>query len=66
MSAAAGHFTAVLQVEEVRVTAAEPARYANQPGIPASRDVVEVAKVVIRADTLDELKEKLAKHAALV
>lgn len=61
------HYTAVLTVHEsaeVREDRAYPARAGAEPA--PTRDVVEVAKVVIRAETLDSLRVKIAAHVALL
>lgn len=64
-----GHFTATLDVSEVRFI--EPpttggAYSRSEPRPDPRREVVQVAHLVIRAETLDELREKLGKHAALI
>jgi hypothetical protein len=64
--AAGTHYTAVLEVQKVTVTDAVRGRYANDPTTPASRDVAEVARVVIRSESLTGLVAKLAAHAELL
>lgn len=58
------HFTAVLEIHKTTTTAPSTERYAKaeQP----SRDVSEVAKLVIRAGTIEALRDKIAAHAALI
>lgn len=62
------HFTAVLTISQ---TVPPPAPLAHDrrhsaPTERPSRDVVEVAKVVVRAESLDALRDKVAAHAALL
>ncbi|WGH21234.1 hypothetical protein SEA_OBITOO_58 [Arthrobacter phage ObiToo] len=63
MSAAQGHYTAVLTIERVSVTEARPV---GRSETQTARAVSEVARVVIRAATLESLREKVAAHAALI
>jgi hypothetical protein len=66
---ASSHFTAVVEVQEVRVTPPSPGRpgpYDRQDPTAGSREVVEVARVIVRADDLDTLREKVAAHVALI
>jgi hypothetical protein len=59
------HYTATVEVHKVDHTAAVTGRYENQ-NVPASREVQEVARLVLRADTLEKLQTKLADHIALI
>lgn len=59
------HFTATIEVHKVNHTDAVVSRYAEQSK-PAHRDVQEVARVVLRADTLEKLQAKLTAHVALI
>lgn len=62
---AAQHYTAVLEIQRTTVTTPTSAsRYDKAE--PPTREVVEVARVVIRSATLEDLREKIAAHAALV
>lgn len=56
------HFTAILQIEKVTVVTDS----AVQSDIKVRREPKEVAKIVVRAKTLEALKEKAAKHIDLV
>ncbi|WNN94010.1 hypothetical protein SEA_NITRO_54 [Arthrobacter phage Nitro] len=58
------HFTAVVEIHKTTTTAPPAERYAKAE--PASREVAEVAKLVIRAATIESLREKIAAHAALI
>ena len=51
------HFTAVVEVFQV-----EASGMASQP----SKDKQEVARIVVRAETLEKLRDKLASHVALI
>lgn len=57
------HFTAILEVKE-SVTTEKDGGY-QKPKI-IERDVVDVARVVLRADTLEKLQAKLSAHVALI
>lgn len=57
------HFTAILEVKE-STTTEQDGGY-QKPKI-VERNVVEVAKIVLRADTLKGLQAKLAAHVALI
>ncbi len=58
------HFTARLVVEEVVFGEKSGAEY-RAPKIE-TRDVVNVAEVVVRDETLDGLEAKIVAHAALL
>ncbi len=51
------HYTAVVEILEVVASGT-----ITQP----SKDKTEVARIVIRADTLEELRTKVGKHIELV
>jgi hypothetical protein len=61
------HFTAVLLVERV-TEAIEPKvdQYGKttNPGTP--RKASEVTKIVVRADTMEKLKQKITAHTDLI
>lgn len=62
------HFTAVIEVHEVD-EGEEPKvdQYNSAKLIPGRpRIVKDVARIVVRADDLDRLKEKIAAHADLI
>lgn len=62
---AAQHFTAVLEIHRTTVTTPTAAsRYDKAE--PPTREVADVARVVIRSATLAGLQEKIAAHAALI
>jgi hypothetical protein len=68
MAARKNHFTARLVVEEVVFAEnglAVDRRHSSPPPSP-SRDVLPVAEIVFRADSLDALASKLAAHTALL
>lgn len=54
------HFTATVHVSKTVV----PEKLPNR--IAAEREVIEVGKIVVRADTLPKLIEKTSAHLALV
>lgn len=58
-------YTAVVEILEVTETEATPG-YRGDGGKPASKDSRELAKLVVRAETLEGLKVKLGKHIELV
>jgi len=65
------HYTATLEVNRVsRPTpppTTDPYRRGSTPEpAPTSRDVSEVARIVIRADTLEGLAAKLSSHVDLL
>ena len=66
------HYTATLVVSEVVKPDQKPtpASYDRRIQTPApadlDRQVAEVAKIVVRADSLDALQNKLAGHVALI
>lgn len=67
----AAHYTAVLVVSETTtlpptVTGYTDRRHTAPPPPEPKREAVEVAKIVVRAESLDALKEKLAAHAQLL
>ena len=53
----AKHYTAIVEILEVQATGTS-----SNP----SKDKSEVARIVIRADTLEELRTKVGKHIELV
>jgi hypothetical protein len=57
------HFTATIEVTEVSFT--EKDNGYNQPKT-SERGVHDVARLVLRADTLAGLQAKLAAHVALI
>jgi hypothetical protein len=57
------HFTAILEVKESTTTEKDGGY--QKPKI-VDREVTEVAKIVLRADTLEKLQTKLADHIALI
>jgi hypothetical protein len=59
------HYTAVVEVQKVTNTAEARDRY-NNLTTHASRDVSEVARVVVRADSLEALVTKVKSHADLI
>ena len=67
MSARKDHFTARLVIDEVVFTPG-PASLDRRPSPPSppTREVVQVAEIVFRADSLDALAAKLAAHTALL
>lgn len=60
---AAQHYTAVLEIQKVVTT---EARTDYGKTTPATREVAEVARVVIRSASLAGLRAKIADHAALI
>ena len=59
------HYAAVLEVNKTANVEQVVDRY-NTVTTPASRDVSEVARIVIRADSLETLSAKLAAHVDLI
>ncbi|UIW13235.1 hypothetical protein SEA_WARDA_53 [Arthrobacter phage Warda] len=57
------HFTAVVEIHKTTTT---PGRTDYGKTTPDSREVAEVAKLVIRAATIESLRDKIAAHAALI
>jgi hypothetical protein len=57
------HFTAILEVKESTTTEKDGGY--QKPKI-VDRAITEVAKIVLRADTLKGLQAKLAAHVALI
>ena len=51
----AKHYTAIVEILEV-----------NDGTAGSSKDKTEVAHIVVRADTLEELRTKVGKHIELV
>lgn len=62
---APAHFTAMLEVQRV-TQAPDPSYTTRNPASKGEREVAEVARIVVRADTLDALRGKLAAHVALI
>lgn len=67
------HFTAVVEIfqvdRETEVTEVTNLRTRRVPGEQPWRKIkqkIEVARIVVRADTLEELKSKIAKHVAII
>ncbi|WGH21577.1 hypothetical protein SEA_ASCELA_54 [Arthrobacter phage Ascela] len=58
------HFTAVVEIHKTTTTAPPTERYAKAE--PVSRVTSDVAKLVIRAATVEALRDKIAAHAALI
>jgi hypothetical protein len=63
-----GHYTATVEVRETI-----PARSTSTTGgyrqpteTKTEREVRDVARVVVRADSIERLREKLAAHVALI
>jgi hypothetical protein len=65
MSGAAGHFTAVVVVEQVTPEQTVTNERGYDPKT-VPRSVSEVAKIVVRAETLVDLQNKIAAHVALI
>ena len=59
------HYTAVLEVHKVINTEGVVSRYAEQNKAP-QRETAEVARIVLRADSLDRLQVKIAAHVELI
>jgi hypothetical protein len=59
------HYTAVLEVNKVDAVDEARDRYGNLT-TSAKRDVSEVGRVVVRADSLEMLVEKIKAHASLL
>jgi hypothetical protein len=59
------HYTAVVEVQKVTVSTEKRDRY-NAITEHAGRDVSEVARVVVRADSLEALVTKVKSHADLI
>lgn len=57
------HFTATIEINETTHT--EASSYRNESK-PASREVKEVVRLTLRADSLEKLQAKLAAHVALI
>jgi hypothetical protein len=57
------HFTAIVEVKE-SITTDKDGGY-QKPRI-IEREVTDVARIVLRADTLEKLQTKLADHIALI
>ena len=53
----AKHYTAVVEILEI-----VPSGTISQP----SKDKTEVARIVVRADSLEELRTKVGAHIALI
>lgn len=64
------HFTATLQVTETSTpTPSSPSTYDRRISATppkSEREVSEVAKLVVRAESLEALRGKLAKHVELL
>ena len=58
------HFTAVLEITRTNVAAAQGAH--NRANAELHRDVSEVVRLVVRAESLEKLQAKLAAHVALI
>jgi hypothetical protein len=58
-----GHYTAVLSIEHASITEKDGGY--NKPKIQ-ERVVKDVAKIIVRADTVEKLRDKLASHVALI
>ena len=59
-------YTAEVTVTEATtITPDRPNVFTQQPAAP-TYTTAEVAQVVLRADTLEQLKEKVAAHVALI
>jgi hypothetical protein len=60
------HFTAVLLVERVTEAIEQVDQYGKttNPGTP--RKASEVTKIVVRADTMEKLKQKITAHTDLI
>jgi hypothetical protein len=61
----AKHYTAVLEVTAVDNVEEARDRY-NNVTTTAKRDVSEVGRVVVRAESLEMLVEKIKAHASLL
>jgi hypothetical protein len=55
----AKHYTAIVEILEVQQVMGS--RDAN-----GGKDKLEVARIVVRADTLEDLRTKVAKHIELI
>lgn len=55
----AKHYTAVVEVFEVQ-------QVIGTRDASGGKDKSEVARIVVRADTLDELRDKVGKHIELI
>lgn len=60
------HYTAVVQLEKVTTTEAEIDNYTRQIKTPATREVAEVARIVVRDTDLDRLTERVSQHIDLI
>lgn len=60
------HFTATVDVHQVTHTESVPSHRSGVADKPAGREVQDVARLVLRADTLEGLQTKLAAHVALI
>jgi hypothetical protein len=61
------HFTAVVKVtKSVYEDALEPGPGRGMTKVKKEREVLDVANVVIRADSLEKLREKVGAHVALI
>jgi hypothetical protein len=58
-------YTAIIDIVEIEETPAVATRY-DHTGTPATKEKREVAKLVVRGETLEELKKKLMAHISLV
>ncbi len=66
---AAEHYTAVVEITKTTHTPApaDPSSRRFQSSPPESRrEVVEVARVVLRAESLERLRDRLGAHVALI
>lgn len=62
----AKRYTAIVEIMEIEETAGVSDRYDRQKDIPAKKDSKELAKFVVRDESLETLKVKLGKHVELV
>lgn len=60
------HFTAVIEVHKVVNTEAVTHYRTPSENKPAVRETAEVARIVVRADSIEKLQSKLTAHVALI
>jgi hypothetical protein len=62
----AKRYTAIVEIVEIEETAEVRGSYHGSNGKPASKESKELAKFVVRDESLEALKVKLGKHVELV
>lgn len=60
------HYTATLEVTKTEQTKGRSADDYGRGKVEPSRDVANVARIVVRADDLAALRDKLVKHVELI